>query len=193
MCFNWMWKHPMILEHQSLHPDIICSPTVTRISTSASASTDCPKQFVLSIAWLCSDLNKQQPWPLKLILAQPTATGNPTQRRPAQAKVRVHADVVVRTETIELPLWQDHLVVWNGRDIRHCVALVVVNFPLLFTRMSLLLIPFTLAGLLSKRTHLSAGLTAMVSPPHSTHLAKSMFLLLSTTSGIMMQHMHCWQ
>ena len=70
--------------------------------------------FVLSIAWLCGDFNGQDPRSLKLILAQPSAAGNSAQLRPAQTKVWVHVDVVVRTETIELPLWQDHFVVWNG-------------------------------------------------------------------------------
>ena len=69
----------------------------------------------MSVAWLHGGFNEWDPRSLKLILAQPTAAGgNPTQSRLAHTKVRVRADVVVRTETVELPLWQDHFVVWNG-------------------------------------------------------------------------------
>jgi hypothetical protein len=82
--------------------------------------------FVLSVAWLHHGFNQWHPWPLELILAWPTAAGNLTQRRQAQAKVRVRADVVVHTKTIERHFWQDHLIIQNGSDICHCVALVVV-------------------------------------------------------------------
>jgi hypothetical protein len=44
--------------------------------------------FVLSIAWLCGGFNKRDPRSLKLILARPTAAGNPTKSRPAHTKVR---------------------------------------------------------------------------------------------------------
>ena len=60
--------------------------------------------FVLSVAWLRGGFKERDPRSLKLILAWPTAAGNPTQSRPAHTKVRVGADVVVRTETVELPL-----------------------------------------------------------------------------------------
>jgi hypothetical protein len=63
---------------------------------------------------------------VRLILAQPTATGNPTQCCPANDEVKVCADVVVCTDAIKLTLWQDHLVVWKGWDIRHGVGSIVV-------------------------------------------------------------------
>jgi hypothetical protein len=81
---------------------------------------------VLSVAWLHGDFNERDPRSLKLILARPSAAGNLAQCHPAQTKVRVRVAVVVRTETVELPLWQDHLVVQNGRNTPHRVARVVV-------------------------------------------------------------------
>jgi len=62
--------------------------------------------------------------------------------RPTQTKVRVCTDVVVRTETVELPLWQDHLVVRTGQNIRHFVACVVVAQD---QRLSVTLHPHALA------------------------------------------------
>ena len=41
--------------------------------------------------------------------------------------------------------------------------------------------------------HSAVGLTATNSPPCSIHLALSICLPLSSTSRVMMEHMHCWQ
>jgi hypothetical protein len=66
-------------------------------------------------------------------------------------------------------------------------------YLLRFARIPLLLIPFKLAGLLSKQTHLSAELTAKVLQSHLIHLAESICISPFVISGVIMQHMHCWQ